>query len=433
MANIHVYPDKLPCDTGGSFVVVLSKALPVNVTEFSLIFEGISSKNRISGKAVPVDTKTLIGTVGGYGKPEEVSVEVVGTKGGTRVPSFSMTFLSRFQLISSFFPDDILLQAPVAVARCLPIYAEDIQGVDEELAEFCQRNMPVDLSFRHFFGSDLDEKMGSKGTLLHFAAENGLAHFAAHLLAASGGAWEALHTQNKEGLTPAEVAYQKQDNEIQQLFADFEDVAADNAVPLVEYGNLQELMGSDYLKVEPKKAQIPKDIKRKKKSLLARIVTERRSVKEGKKKGSGERSKRKSLFRQLDLHHIKKSLGKVGSVTMNKIRKITQKDSNENLAREDSEQSLSSTSLVSLSKGSQGARALPPIPMEDRRQQEYCDMDDDDFDGEQTYEEVEVSCRHEQPQSLMRPNMERVVTRAISLIDYRPGLRDPPDSLKLKV
>ena len=51
--------------TGGSFVVVLSEALPASVTEFSLIFEGISSKNRISGKAVPVDTKTLIGTVGG--------------------------------------------------------------------------------------------------------------------------------------------------------------------------------------------------------------------------------------------------------------------------------------------------------------------------------------------------------------------------------
>ena len=64
--------------------------------------------------------------------------------------------------------------------------------------------------------------MGSKGTLLHFAAENGLSHFAAHLLAASGGAWEALHTQNKEGLTPAEVAHQRQDNEMQQLFADFE-------------------------------------------------------------------------------------------------------------------------------------------------------------------------------------------------------------------
>ena len=91
----------------------------------------------------------------GYGKAEEVCVEVVGTRGGSRVRSFSMTFLSRFQLISSMFPDDILLQAPVAVARCLPLNTENMQAVDEELAEFCQRNMPIDLSFRHFFGSVL--------------------------------------------------------------------------------------------------------------------------------------------------------------------------------------------------------------------------------------------------------------------------------------
>ena len=49
---------------------------------------------------------------------------------------------------------------------------------------------------------------------------------------------------------------------------DLQDVAAENAVPLVEYSNLQELMGSDYLKVEPKpSSSIPsKDTKQKKTS-----------------------------------------------------------------------------------------------------------------------------------------------------------------------
>ena len=90
---------------------------------------------------------------------------------------------------------------------------------------------------------------------------------------------------------------------------------------------------------------------------------------------------------------------------------------------------------------SQGSRALPPIPVENPPQEEYCDMDnddDDDDDEEQTYEEVEVSpIRTHKPAVVqMRPNshyMKKVVARAVSLIDYRPGPRDPPGSLKLKV
>ena len=69
---------------------------------------------------------------------------------------------------------------------------------------------------------DIDEKMGSQGTLLHFAAERGMTKFAGHLLAASGGAWESLTTKNREGLTPAEIATRQEDVEMMRLFADFE-------------------------------------------------------------------------------------------------------------------------------------------------------------------------------------------------------------------
>ena len=154
--------------------MVLSKQLPSDVAEFSLIFEGTQTGNRICGTALAVDSKTLIGEVGGlqcvftvcnmsellvycdvgYGISEEVKVEIVGiNRGGSKVQPFTMTFLSRFQLICSFFPEDVLLQAPVAVARCLPVDIENTRADDDELADFCLRSMPVDLTFKHFFGS----------------------------------------------------------------------------------------------------------------------------------------------------------------------------------------------------------------------------------------------------------------------------------------
>lgn len=86
----------------------------------------------------------------------------------------------------------------------------------------------------------------------------------------------------------------------------------------------------------------------------------------------------------------------------------------------------------------QGPRELPPIPPAielPEEDEQYCDMDD------QEYEEIEIprfpkKAVHQQEGGVMRPNsgyMKKIVARAVSLIDYRPGPQDPQGSLKLKV
>lgn len=66
------------------------------------------------------------------------------------------------------------------------------------------------------------ETMGGKANLLHFAAERGYKQFAAYLLAESGGAYDAMSVQNKRGLTPANIAESRGDEDITQLFIDYE-------------------------------------------------------------------------------------------------------------------------------------------------------------------------------------------------------------------
>ena len=46
-------------------MVVLNESLPSTEDVFSLTFKGLVSKKKISGKAVQVDTKTLMCIVGG--------------------------------------------------------------------------------------------------------------------------------------------------------------------------------------------------------------------------------------------------------------------------------------------------------------------------------------------------------------------------------
>ena len=64
--------------------------------------------------------------------------------------------------------------------------------------------------------------MESQPTLLHFAVENGLPKFLAHMLVASPGAWEALYTTNKDCLTPRHVADKLNYHEMKTLFEDYE-------------------------------------------------------------------------------------------------------------------------------------------------------------------------------------------------------------------
>ena len=66
------------------------------------------------------------------------------------------------------------------------------------------------------------QTMGGKANLLHFAAERGYKQFAAYLLAESGGAYDAMSVQNKRGQTPANIAESRGDEDITQLFIDYE-------------------------------------------------------------------------------------------------------------------------------------------------------------------------------------------------------------------
>lgn len=108
-----------------------------------------------------------------YGRAEEVEVRVVGLSRSVRVDPFRVVFCTRFQLICGLFPDEVPLQAPLAVACCLhkdhsasaatadgeidgDLDENDIVNmIDEELADCCKRNVPTDLSFKKFFGSTL--------------------------------------------------------------------------------------------------------------------------------------------------------------------------------------------------------------------------------------------------------------------------------------
>eukprot|EP00118_Oscarella_pearsei_P009731 m.56781 g.56781 ORF g.56781 m.56781 type:complete len:848 (+) comp34652_c0_seq3:545-3088(+) len=386
MAEVHVHPNRLPCDEESSFVVVLKHPLPQRVTDYSLMFKGLQSGREILGGAVKVDKKTLVGNVGAYGKAEEVEVRVVGLATSVRVDPFRITFCTRFQLICSLFPEDIPLQAPIAVAWCMHGHDASVDDdeeddeaadvMDDELADFCQRNTPTDLSFRKFFGGDLEESMGGKATLLHFAAARGLKQFAAYLLAESGGAYDAIQAKDKDGLTPSEVARRRRDEDMKQLFIDYQDVAACNAVPLTEYADFHKMMSDyNYVKMEQGDGVAKsKDLKKRKKNLLARVLM-RKSQNKGKLESSDNKPKKKSFFHSFDLRKIKKGIVS----RLETLKQHKDKDSTAKMS--------SSTSLESIPSHTDNRRKLPlPPPPEES---EGSLFDDDDDDG-QLYEDIDL-------------------------------------------
>ncbi|XP_065826375.1 uncharacterized protein [Oscarella lobularis] len=280
--DAQVFPDKLPCDEGGSFVVLLQNELPEEATDFCLIFEGLQTNRRRHGKAIKFDRRTLIGTVGRYGRAEEARVHVVGVSVAVKVDPFSMNFLNRYQLICDLLPSDVPLQVPVVLAKAFvgsgsaisdAEIDSEVTTIDEELADFCERDhppIPADLTFRRFFGSQLDENLGSAGTLLHLAVELRLKQFAAQLLANS-----------------SELATARGDSNFVQLFADYKDLAVEQHVPLSDYAEIGKVMSSSS--------------QQSKSNALASVLLEKKKTK---------MKRTRKLFRRLDLRKLGSKLKK---------------------------------------------------------------------------------------------------------------------------
>ncbi|XP_065827067.1 uncharacterized protein [Oscarella lobularis] len=422
MAEVHVHPGKLPCDEESTFVVVLKHPLPQRTAEYSLTFKGVKTGGEILGRAVKVDQKTLICEVGAYGRAEEVEVRVVGLSRSVRVDPFRVVFCTRFQLICGLFPDEIPLQAPLAVACCLhqdhsaaaATADGDIDGdldendivnmIDEELADCCRRNVPTDLSFKKFFGSDMVETMGGKANLLHFAAERGYKQFAAYLLAESGGAYDAMSVQNKRGQTPANIAESRGDEDITQLFIDYEGVAADNAVPLTEYADFQKLMSEyNYVKMEQSdaagKEKILKKKKKSKKNLLGKVL-KWKSENKGKSSAEPEQKKKKSLFSGFDIKKISRSIG----ARLETLRKHSEKNSGLKLSK-----SSSTDCMPSIDK--RRREPLPALPTAELSEEE------EEYDGNATYEDVEEMDMPMRPKSHY---MKKIIAKGVIKQDYKP-------------